>query len=87
MLKAIEVENFIVLSLQGFYINGICINSGRGRREFDFSNSFAPHQYENCYIDSWKYELSEADIQTCNQWAGPLLEKLGYPVLSEVGLS
>ena len=36
-------------------------------------------------VDSWKYELSEADIQTCNQLAGPLLEKLGYPVLSEVG--
>ncbi|MGB3293537.1 MAG: sulfotransferase domain-containing protein, partial [Phormidesmis sp.] len=29
-------------------------------------------------IGGWKSELTADDIETCNQLAGPLLEKLGY---------
>ncbi len=29
-------------------------------------------------IGAWKTDLSETDIATCNQMAGPLLEKIGY---------
>jgi len=31
-------------------------------------------------IGAWKTDLSETDITTCNQIAGPLLEKIGYSI-------